>query len=63
MLFLSFLVEGIQGFAHNCFVSGEELLSGKWIDNLEGLLAKEYDWPEIAVNGAEVAADKILSVI
>ncbi len=57
------LVEGIKKYAHNHFVGQEELFSGQWAEYLDGLFAAEYHWPEIAINGAEIAAERILKSI
>ena len=57
------LVKGIKKYTHNLFIPEEELLNGKWAEHLEYLLAAEYRWPEIAINGAEIAAAKILESI
>lgn len=57
------LVEGIKKYTHNHFVGQEELFSGQWAEYLDGLFAAEYHWPDIAINGAEIAAEMILKSI
>lgn len=57
------LVEGIKKYAHSRYIPGEDLLSGRWTEHLDQLLATEYRWPEIAIDGAEVAATRILQSI
>ncbi len=57
------LVEGIKSCAHGRHVPLEDLLTGRWMAHLEGLLAAGSQWPEVATNGAEIAASKILEVL
>ncbi len=57
------LVEGIKEYTHNSFVPREDLLNGKWPEYLDQLIATEYHWPKIAINGTETAATKILEAI
>ncbi len=57
------LVDGIQRYAHGGFVPLEDLLRGTWLEHLERLLAAEPQWAEVATNGAEVAAERILDAL
>jgi len=57
------LVEGIKQYAHNRFIPQKDLLAGEWAEHLDQLLAAEFRWPEIATDGAETAANKILQSI
>lgn len=54
------LVEGIKKYAHNCFVPDENLENGSWMGQLDELVESKFDWPKVAVNGAEIAAKIIL---
>ena len=57
------LVVGIKKFAHNRLIPQKDLFGGRLIEHLDGLLATNFSWPPIAVNGAEIAADRILRTI
>jgi len=57
------LVKGIKKYAHNCFISQQDLFDGRLDEHLDQLFADEFDWPQIATNGAEIAATKILKAI
>jgi len=57
------LVAGISKYAHNSFVTQEDLFNGNWFEQIGHLLMTEYNWPKIAINGAQVAAKKILESI
>jgi len=57
------LVAGIKEFAHNHLISQKDLFGGRLIEHLDELLGTEFSWPPIAVNGAEIAADRILRAI
>ncbi len=57
------LVDGINKYAHSHFIPREDLLDGRWATHLNELFSTQYEWPEIAINGAEVAAEKVSEVI
>lgn len=57
------LVEGLKKYAHNHFIPQEELLGGGLVGHLDQLLAGEFKWPQIPVDGARIAADRILQVM
>ena len=57
------LVSGIKKYAHNRFAPSADLLSGQWLAQLDELLATTFDWPDIPINGAQIAAEKITGVL
>ena len=57
------LVSGIREYASARFVPREDLLAKRWTDHLEELLAQDWSWPQIATNGAETAAHRILQAL
>jgi hypothetical protein len=57
------LVAALSGCPTAEFIPQQELLRGNWSPYLSRLLAKPPHWPEIALNGAQVAAQKILSML
>jgi UDP:flavonoid glycosyltransferase YjiC (YdhE family) len=57
------LVEALRECATAEFIPQDQLLSGNLADPLTRLLAKPPNWPEIELNGAQVAAEKILSTV
>jgi len=50
------LVAGLERYAVSAFLSNDELLAGDWRRALEALLRRPAVWPDIPINGAEVAA-------
>ena len=57
------LVEALDHCAIAGFISQTELLSGNLESYLKGLLDKSPNWPAVELNGAEVAAQKIMALI
>ena len=57
------LVAALSDCATAEFIPQQELLGGNWSPYLSRLLAKPPHWPEIELNGAQVAAQKILSML
>ena len=57
------LVEALRDCATAEFIPQSELLSGNIAPYLQTLLQKPPNWPAVPLNGAEVAADKILSLL
>ena len=55
------LAEGVKKYAHSYFIPLEDLLKGNWKVHLDSFFRTEYDWPEIRLDGAEVASKKILN--
>ncbi len=39
----------------------DDFLEGKWYDHVKSFLSGQFDWPPVRIDGAEVAADLILS--
>ena len=58
-----FLVEALNQWATSEFIPQEELLAGNLGPYLERLLEKEPNWPTVPLNGAQVAAEKILELL
>jgi hypothetical protein len=57
------LVEALQDCASAEYIPQGELLAGNVESYLQRLLSKEANWPAIELDGAEVAAESILSVL
>jgi L-arabinokinase len=57
------LVEALDHCAIAKFISQTELLSGNLEPYLKGLLNKTPNWPAVELNGARVAAEKILAFL
>lgn len=58
-----YLVRALAEWATSEFVPQDALLEGRIGPYLERLLNKEANWPKVGLNGAEVAAEKILSLL
>ena len=58
-----YLVEALNSCTTCELIPQEELLEGNLISYLERLLEKEPNWPEVPLNGAEAAAEKILALL
>jgi predicted glycosyltransferase len=57
------LVEALRDCATAEFIPQTELLAGNFAPYLTRLLAERPNWPKIDLNGAEVAASKILEML
>lgn len=57
------LVEALRDCATAEFIPQTELLAGDFAPYLTRLLAQKPNWPKIDLNGAEVAANKILEML
>ena len=57
------LVEALRDCATAGFISQTELLAGNLAPYLTRLLAERPNWPKIDLNGAQVAASKILEML
>jgi UDP:flavonoid glycosyltransferase YjiC (YdhE family) len=58
-----YLVEALQDCATAEFIPPHDLISANLTPYLKILLSKEKHWPTVAVNGASVAAEKVLSLL
>jgi L-arabinokinase len=56
------LVEGLQRTARCGFLPREDLLAVRWRSHLEDLLSDRRPWPAVRVDGAKVAATRLLEV-
>lgn len=57
------LVEALADLAPAEFIPQEELFSGNIIPYLKRLLGKAKNWPQVSLEGATAAAEKILAMI
>jgi L-arabinokinase len=57
------LVEGLERFGVARFIGNEDLLAGNWRGALEALLGQPRLWPDLPINGAEVAAKHIAALL
>lgn len=57
------LVEALHDCATAEFIPQDELLAGKLDLHLQRLLSKAPNWPPVELNGAQVAAQRILSIL
>jgi L-arabinokinase len=57
------LVQALQDCATANFIPQTDLLSGNLESHLKRLLDETPNWPAVELNGAEVAAEKILALI
>jgi len=58
-----FLVEALTQWATSEFIPQENLLKGEIGSYLHLLLGKNPNWPSVPLNGAQVAAEKILDLL
>ncbi|MBI2361072.1 MAG: hypothetical protein HYV04_19570 [Deltaproteobacteria bacterium] len=58
-----YLVRALTDWATSEFVPQDALLEGNLAPYLERLLNKDPNWPHVPLNGAEIAAKKILSLL
>ena len=57
------LVEALRDYATAEFIPQEELLAGDLTSHLERLLSKTPNWPDVELNGAAIAAEKIITLL
>ena len=57
------LVEALDDCATAEFIPQDDLLTGKLDSHLQRLLSKAAHWPQIELNGAPIAAQRILSML
>ena len=57
------LVEALHECATAAFIPQEELLAGQLEAHLQRLLSQPANWPGVELNGAQVAAQRILSLL
>lgn len=55
------LRDGIDGLLPSYIMPGDDFLEGRWYDHVKAFLSDQFCWPGCRVDGAEVAADIILS--
>jgi hypothetical protein len=56
-----FMEAGLSEWVPTQRIERAEFERGEWCEPLAALLARPFTWPDVPVNGAEVAADRILS--
>lgn len=52
----------LSRYAHSLFLEKPDFERGRWVDHLEAFVAQPYPWPDVAMNGAEVAAARLLAM-
>jgi hypothetical protein len=55
------LVRGIKKYAHSYCIPREDFLKRNWKIHLDMFFTTKFNWPEIDINGAQTAAEEILS--
>jgi UDP:flavonoid glycosyltransferase YjiC (YdhE family) len=58
-----FLVQALNELATADFIPQDELLSGNIRSSLARLVEKAPNWPPVSLNGAEAAAEKVLTLL
>jgi UDP:flavonoid glycosyltransferase YjiC (YdhE family) len=58
-----YLVQALTDLATAEFISQDELLLGNLGPHLERLLSKQHNWPETPLDGAAIAAEKIIDLL
>jgi L-arabinokinase len=57
-----YLVQALNEFATAEFLPLDDLLSGSIEPQLVRLLTRDRHWPAVALNGAQIAAEKIIAL-
>ncbi len=57
------LVDGLARWGVSRFISNEDLLAGRWREDLSALLALPPVWPDLAADGAEQAAQILVRLL
>ena len=58
-----FLVRALSELATAEFIPQDELLSGNIEPYLKRLLGKQPNWPSVALDGARLAAEKVIALL
>lgn len=58
-----YLVRALNELGHAQFIEQDDLLSGCLTPSLSRLLSQDFTWPAVPLNGAKIAAEKILPFI
>ena len=57
------IVENLENYLPATYISQQAFFAGEWLDKLNCLLEKKFPSSNLPVNGAEIAAEKILELI
>lgn len=57
------LLEGMNKYMHSYFIPRDDMISGRWENHLDKFFETKFKWPKIGINGAEIAARKILNFL
>jgi hypothetical protein len=53
----------LDQYAHSLFLPKPDFERGLWADHLDTFATQSFRWPDVPMNGAEVAADRMLRLI
>lgn len=53
----------LRQYANSHFIPRPEFEAGAWCDHIEPLAGRDFTWPEIATNGASVAAEHLAAYV
>jgi len=57
------MIPTLQQYAHTLYLDKPDFERGAWAEQIEPFLAQPYTWPDVPMNGAEVAAERILRLV
>jgi L-arabinokinase len=57
------MIPTLQQYAHSLFLDKSDFERGAWAAHLDSFVAQPFVWPDMPMNGAQVAADLLMGMI
>lgn len=57
------LVATLDRYAHSLYLDKADFEQGAWADHLDVFVAQPAPWPDVPMNGAEVAAERLIRMV
>lgn len=57
------LADALRMYANSLYIPQAEFEAGAWIDALDEIANRDFEWPRIATNGATRIADRLLEIV
>jgi len=57
------LAATLDRYAHSLYLDKADFERGAWADHLDRFVAQSYTWPDVPMNGAEVAAERMMKMM
>ncbi len=57
------LCSALDRYAHARYIPRADFEAGDWVERLDDFIREPYEWPDIRIDGAQVAAGKLMERI